>query len=153
MTKSQKEDKQFDIIQTSWLTLKRSGKLKAFSIDFHNMFVETNPDRFDLFKQDKNVQRARLLSMVTELVCEISLNNGHGTGGGTAIASSLAKKHNELSVKPDDFNTFLRCLLFALEKNLNDIWNDELRQAWEQSYNCFAKKIIVAMEKASSTDL
>jgi len=152
MPKLQVENKQLDIMKSSWSTLKRSGKLNAFSIDFHRIFVEANPGRFELFKQDKSVQRARLLSMVTELVCESSLYYGHGTDSGTAIASSLAKKHKALSVNPDDFNTFLHCLLFALEKNLNDIWNDELRQAWEHSYNDFAEKIIKAMEETSNTD-
>jgi len=153
MSRIQAEDMQLELIKLSWSTLKLSGKLDAFSVDFHSMFVEANPGRFELFQQDKSVQQARLLSMVTELVCESSLYFGHGTNSGTAIATSLAKKHNALSVNPDDFNTFLRCLLFALEKNLNGIWNDEMRQAWEQSYNSFAKKIIIAMEEDSIIDL
>jgi len=46
----------------------------------------------------------------------------------------LGRNHVSYGVKDEHYDTVGGALLFTLEKGLGDDWNDELKEAWTDTY-------------------
>ncbi len=135
--------RQIELVENSWdsvmLNAMETGTMfykKLFSID---------PGLRQLFKGDIQAQSQKLVAMITFAVHKLSNLEEIITD-----VKSLGTLHQDKFVKPGDYETVATALLWTLEKNLGNEWNDELKDAWMAVYKTLSKIMIAAAEEKTN---
>jgi hemoglobin-like flavoprotein len=120
-----------DEIQAARDSLSRCVKNPAFLDRFYELFVASSEDIRKKFEKTDFARQKRVLqdSLFLMLVSA-------GTSGGPAHAelSKLAERHSrdQLGIKPEWYDIWLRCLLQAVEEH-DPQYRPELSTAWRES--------------------
>jgi hemoglobin-like flavoprotein len=120
-----------DLIQTARDSLSRCVNNPDFLDRFYQLFVDSSAEIRKKFEKTDFARQKRVLqdSLFLMLVSA-------GTSGGPAHAelSKLAARHSrdQLAIKPEWYDVWLRCLLQAVEEH-DPEYQPELSTAWRES--------------------
>ena len=100
---------------------------------FYDRLFEISPDVRPLFPADMSRQKEVLMQTIGTAV-----QNLHQVETILPVVKELGVKHVGYGVKDEHYDTVGAALLFTLEKGLGDDWNDDLKDAWTETYETVA---------------
>jgi hemoglobin-like flavoprotein len=106
---------------------------------FYQKLFELDPSLEPLFKHVMPTQAKKLVDMLTLMIANLQ-----SMGNITEEVSALAKRHVHYGTQPGHYQTVGTALLYTLEIQLEDRWNEDIRQAWIEVYDQWAKAMIEA---------
>lgn len=113
---------------------------KAAGIFYEKLF-EIAPDVKPMFKSNMDDQGRMLMSMLASVVAGL---NDLATILPTA--ESLAIRHRNYGVVPEQYETVGTALLWTLEQGLGEDFTDDVRDAWQEAYGTLSGAMINAAE-------
>lgn len=112
---------------------------------FYDRLFSIAPEVRPLFPADMSEQKKKLMG-----VLGVAVNNLHQVATILPVVKELGAKHVDYGVKDEHYDTVGAALLFTLEKGLGDDWNDDLAEAWTETYVTVATVMKDAAEEAKS---
>jgi hemoglobin-like flavoprotein len=100
---------------------------------FYDRLFEVAPEVRPMFAADMTKQKEQLMATLATAVK--SLDN---TDAIVPVLQKLGRDHVGYGVKDEHYDTVGGALLFTLEKGLGEDWNDELKDAWGETYGLVA---------------
>lgn len=130
-------EKQIEMVQDSFtLVVPRAGPV---SIMFYDRLFELRPDFRDLFPDDMEDQRGKLISTLATVVQGL-----HQVDEIIGAVRALGQRHVGYNVKDDDYGPVGEALLWTLEQGLGAAWTDEVKDAWVSAYTLLTEQMIDA---------
>jgi len=96
---------------------------------FYDRLFEVAPEVRPMFSADMGKQKEALMATLATAVK--SLDNPEAI---VPVLQDLGRNHVGYGVKDEHYDTVGGALLFTLEKGLGEEWNDELKDAWTETY-------------------
>ncbi len=109
---------------------------------FYARLFEIAPDVRSMFKSDMKNQGRMLMSMLASVVA--GLNDLESI---LPTAESLAIRHRDYGVVPEQYELVGTALLWTLEQGIGDDFTPDVRAAWEEAYSTLAEAMISAAER------
>ena len=109
---------------------------------FYSRLFYLNPSLRILFKDDLTIQSEKLVAMITFIVHK--LNRLEEV---ILEIHALGDRHKNYQVRKEHFQTVGEALLWTLEKNLQNQWNEELKNAWITVYETISSTMMQGYEK------
>lgn len=131
---------QIELIQSSFAKVEPIADTAAEI--FYAKLFEFDPYLKPLFKGDMKEQGRKLMSMLK--VATGSLNDLNAV---VPVLNTLADRHVDYGVRPQDYTTVGNALLFTLGKGLGDDFTDETRDAWVDMYKVVASTMKAEHDK------
>lgn len=132
---------QIELIQRSFAKVAPIAD-KAAALFYARLF-EIAPEVKPMFKSDMKDQGRMLMSVLATVVA--GLNSLESI---LPTVESLAIRHRDYGVVPEQYNTVGAALLWTLEQAVGDDFTPEVRAAWEEAYSTLAGAMISAAENA-----
>jgi len=107
--------------------------------EFYSRLFETNPELKPMFKSDPKDQAMKLMFMLSYLVHR--LENIEEL---TSEIEKLARRHKGYGASEQHYEIIGNTLLWSLEQNLGDNWNEKTEQAWKSTYELISGLMIKA---------
>jgi hemoglobin-like flavoprotein len=131
--------RQIEIIENSWdfvlLNTEETGAI------FYEKLFELRPELRQLFRDDIKSQSQKLISLITFVV-----HKANNLDEIIPDVRALGSRHKTYRVKPEYYNIVGSALLWTLEKQLNNLWDEETKKAWTTIYELLSKIMIEAQE-------
>lgn len=128
---------QIELVQATW---QKIVPIQDTAADlFYGRLFELDPSLRPLFSQDMREQKKKLMRMISTAVSSLS-----DLQAIIPAVQALGRRHADYKVKPEMYQTVGTALLEALEKGLGEAWNDQVEQAWIETYNTLADVMIAA---------
>jgi hemoglobin-like flavoprotein len=131
--------RQIELIEKSW-DFVITNTDEAGMIFYSRLFY-LDPSLRSLFKEDLTVQSEKLVAMITFIVHKLRRIDDV-----MDEIRSLGQRHTNYNVKKEHFQTVGQALLWMLEKNLHNRWNEELKNAWKAVYDVLATTMMRGFE-------
>ncbi|MGD1922772.1 MAG: globin family protein [Paracoccaceae bacterium] len=96
---------------------------------FYTRLFEIAPEVRPLFPADLSKQKKALMGTLA-----VAVQNLHQVGEILPVVKDLGARHVDYGVKDAHYDTVGAALLYTLEKGLDEAWNDELKDAWTETY-------------------
>lgn len=96
---------------------------------FYNRLFEIAPEVRPLFAADMSRQKEVLMQTLGTAV-----QNLHQVETILPVVKDLGVRHVGYGVKDEHYDTVGAALLYTLEKGLGEAWNDDLKEAWTETY-------------------
>ncbi|MEM8699169.1 MAG: globin family protein [Pseudomonadota bacterium] len=96
---------------------------------FYDRLFEIAPEVRPLFAADMSRQKEVLMQTLGTAV-----QNLHQVDTILPVVKDLGVRHVGYGVKDEHYDTVGAALLYTLEKGLGDAWNDDLKEAWTETY-------------------
>ncbi|MGD1934473.1 MAG: globin family protein [Candidatus Phaeomarinobacter sp.] len=106
---------------------------------FYTRLFEVAPDVQPMFQRDMKDQGRMLMSMLASVVA--GLNDLESI---LPTAESLAIRHRDYGVVPEQYDTVGEVLLWTLERGLGDVFTSDMRDAWSKAYGTLSGAMIDA---------
>lgn len=133
---------QIALVQTTW---KQVVPIQDTAADlFYGKLFELDNSLRSLFPEDMAEQKKLLMQMITTAVR--GLTNLEAI---VPAVQALGQRHIGYNVTPAMYGTVGAALLDTLEKGLGDAWNDDVKQAWTQTYGTLADLMIAEEDQAA----
>jgi len=132
---------QIELIQRSFAKVAPIAD-KAAALFYARLF-EIAPEVKPMFKSDMKDQGRMLMSVLATVVA--GLNSLESI---LPTVESLAIRHRDYGVVPEQYDTVGAALLWTLEQGVGDYFTPEVRAAWEEAYSTLAGAMISAAENA-----
>ncbi len=129
--------KQIELIQDSFAKLVPRATILAQ--DFYARLFELRPDFQELFPHNMDDQRSKLVVALATIV-----QNLHKLDAAIEDVRNLGKRHVGYGVADRDYEPVGAALIYALHKNLDGIWDDELQVAWIVAFQSVSGAMIEA---------
>jgi len=129
--------KQIELIQDSFAKLVPRAAILAQ--DFYERLFELRPNFREMFPEDMDDQRSKLVVTLATVVQSL-----HDLNGVIEEVRNLGKRHVAYSVADGDYEPVGAALIYALHRNLDEIWCDELQVAWIVAYQTLSGAMIEA---------
>lgn len=100
---------------------------------FYDRLFEVAPQVRPMFAADMSRQKEVLMQTLGTAV-----QNLHQVDTILPVVKELGVKHVGYGVKDEHYDIVGGALLFTLEKGLGDDWNDDLKDAWAETYGTVA---------------
>ncbi|HJW30755.1 MAG TPA: globin domain-containing protein, partial [Saprospiraceae bacterium] len=110
---------------------------------FYNRLFEIAPEVKSLFHSPMPGQSRKLISMLSYVISK--LNRLEDILEEVAM---LAKRHVMYGVKPEFFTPVGAALLWTLEQELGEHWNEDVKEAWIECYCLVSSAMIESMAAA-----
>ena len=130
---------QIELVQRSFAKVVPIAE-KASALFYARLF-EVAPEVRPMFQRDMKDQGRMLMSMLASVVA--GLNDLESI---LPTAESLAIRHRDYGVVPEQYDTVGEVLLWTLEQGLGDAFTSEVREAWEEAYAALAGAMISAAQ-------
>ena len=124
-------DRDILIIKNSWSYL--INQSDEVGLLFYNKLFELDPGLKSMFHNDMDGQIQKFMDLITFTVTRLQKI--------TDIENeldALAMRHLTYGVRPQHYQLMGKALLWAFEKSLGDLWNEETNNAWRELYNFLA---------------
>lgn len=128
---------QIEMVSESWKKVLPISE-KAAEL-FYGRLFELDPELKPMFKGDMTEQGRKLMSMINTAV-----NNISNVEEIIPALQGLGKRHGDYGVKDEHYDTVAAALLWTLEQGLGEDFNDELKEAWTETYTTLAGVMIEA---------
>lgn len=112
---------------------------------FYDRLFEVAPDVRPMFPADMSRQKEVLMQTLGTAV-----QNLHQVEEILPVVKELGVRHVGYGVKDEHYDTVGGALLYTLEKGLGDDWNDELKEAWTETYGTVAGVMKSAAAEAAA---
>lgn len=128
---------QIDLIQDSF---KKVAPISDAAAEiFYQRLFEIAPDVKPYFKGDMTEQGAKLMTTLSAVV-----NGLRDLDKIVPVAQSLAVKHVDYGVKPEDYAPVGEALIYTLDKGLGEAFTPELKDSWIAAYTTLSGVMIDA---------
>ena len=111
---------------------------------FYGRLFEIAPELKPMFKSNMDDQGRMLMSMLASVVAGL---NDLATILPTA--ESLALRHRDYGVVPEQYETVGEALLWTLEQGIGEDFTTDVRDAWVEAYGALSGAMINAAENAA----
>jgi hemoglobin-like flavoprotein len=133
--------KEIGLIKTSWNLLCKTDP-GILGDEFYNKLFYDNPELRKLFPESMEAQYRKFVEMLNTLIARLEKLDQLK---GEIIA--MAKRHEGYGVNPNHYNLVGIALLWTLQKNLGQEWNEDVRSAWVNCYAILSGTMITAVSK------
>ncbi|WP_435837927.1 globin domain-containing protein [Streptantibioticus parmotrematis] len=106
---------------------------------FYALLFLRHPELRDLFPVAMNVQRDRLFQALLDAAQAVD-----DPARLTDYLSRLGRGHRKYGTRPEHYPAVGECLIGALTKYAEEIWNDEVEAAWVRAYTATSQIMIDA---------
>ena len=128
--------RQIDLIRASWAAVEPISDDAARL--FYDRLFELDPAIKRLFaRTDMAAQRRILMQTLTLLVSSLD-----DFGTVTPVLAALGRVHAGFGVRQGHYDTVEAALLWALDRGLDDAFDDETADAWATAYSAVASVMI-----------
>ncbi|MBC7390362.1 MAG: hemin receptor [Opitutaceae bacterium] len=122
---------QIRLVKSSWasviLIAEEAGSM------FYKRLFEIAPEVRPMFKHDMASQERKLTDMITYVVANLDkLKEIAGD------VKELGSKHKVYGATAEHYKIVGECLIWTLEKGMDDKWNKDLETAWLSGYTILA---------------
>lgn len=100
---------------------------------FYTKLFEYDPSLKPLFKGDLKAQGKMLMSAL-----KVATNSLHNLDRLVPVLEEMAIKHVQYGVKCDDYTPVGNALIYTLKQGLGNDFNNELKDAWANTYKIMA---------------
>lgn len=100
---------------------------------FYGRLFELDPSLRQLFKGDMTEQGRKLMAMINT-----AINNLDRLGSVVPAVEELGRRHVGYGVRDEHYDTVGAALLWTLEQGLGDVFTDEVKGAWAETYGVLA---------------
>lgn len=132
--------KQIGLVKDTWSQVETISETAANL--FYGRLFELDPDLKSLFTGDMEEQGKKLMQMIG-----VAVSNLHQLDQVLVPVQELGKRHVNYKVNDADYDTVGAALLWTLQKGLGDAWNDDVKEAWTETYTTLA----TVMKEAAAT--
>ena len=133
-------DRNILIIKTTWsYTITQpdvAGEL------FYQKLFEMDPSLKSMFPNDMDAQIQKLIDMITYMVTHLQTMQDI-----QKQIDAMAIRHAGYGVKKEHYQLVGTALLWMLESRLDELWNDEAKDAWTSLYRLWSTSMINASEE------
>ena len=126
------KNEQKKLLRASWIKVLTNSDATAEM--FYRKLFELDPGLQPLFGSADMAEQGRKFIQTLSLVIN-SLNDPEPL---IAHLEELGRRHVRYGVLDSHYDTVEAALLWALQQNLGEAWNDELRDAWIDAYQLVA---------------
>ena len=130
-------DRKILAIKNSWSYL-RANSPDAGAVFYQKLFG-LDPSLRTLFNSDLAHQTRKLMDMLTLMI--VNLQSPEAIAG---ELSALARRHAGYGVRPAHYPLVGQALLWTLEQELGEHWNEEISDAWRELYESWANGMLEA---------
>jgi len=136
--------RQIGLVRRSWARVTAIDGV-TFGIGFYNRLFEIAPDIELMFKRPVLEQSRKLTTILDHVIEKLdSLDEI------VENIVKLAQRHETYGVKPEHYTLVGEALLWTLERELGDEWNDDLKFAWTMCYVSISTAMLQAMKELRS---
>jgi NAD(P)H-flavin reductase/hemoglobin-like flavoprotein len=114
---------------------------------FYASLFGENPALRSLFPAAMDAQRDRLFRALVDAVRNIGDADAF-----VPMLARLGRDHRKYGVRTEDYASFGRALITALEHFSEDVWVPELADAWARAYGYIANTMIEGANRAAATE-
>jgi len=136
--------RQIELIRSSWARVTATDEV-TFGIGFYNRLFEIAPEIEPMFKRPILVQSRKLTTILDHVIEKLDALDDI-----VENIVKLAHRHENYGVKPEHYTLVGEALLWTLERELRDQWNDELKFAWTMCYVSISTAMLQAMKELRS---
>ena len=138
--------RQIGLVRRSWARVTAFDGV-TFGIGFYNRLFEIAPDIELMFKRPVLEQSRKLTTILDHVIEKLdSLDDI------VENIVKLAQRHETYGVKPGHYTLVGEALLWTLERELGDEWNDDLKFAWTMCYVTISTAMLQAMKHIRSRE-
>ena len=138
--------RQIELVRSSWARVTAIDEV-TFGIGFYNRLFEIAPDIEPMFKRPILEQSRKLTTILDHVIEKLdSLDDI------VENIVKLAQRHETYGVKPEHYTLVGDALLWTLERDLGDAWNDDLKFAWTMCYVTISTAMLQAMKELRSRE-
>ena len=138
--------RQIGLVRRSWARVTAIDGV-TFGIGFYNRLFEIAPDIELMFKRPVLEQSTKLTTILDHVIEKLdSLDDI------VENIVKLAQRHETYGVKPGHYTLVGEALLWTLERELGDEWNDDLKFAWTMCYVTISTAMLQAMKHIRSRE-
>lgn len=130
---------QIEMVKTTWASVAAISDAAADL--FYGRLFELDPKLKSLFQGDMTEQGKKLMQMIG-----VAVANLHQLDHVLVPVQELGKRHVDYNVEDKDYDTVAEALLWTLEKGLGDAWNEDVKDAWTETYVTLA----IVMKQAAA---
>ena len=106
---------------------------------FYEKLFEINPSLKPLFAHAMPAQINKLMDMLTLMVANLQTMDSI-----EKEVKALAIRHVQYGTRPEHYQSVREALMYTLEMQLADGWDEDTRQAWSEVYAVWANAMIGA---------
>jgi nitric oxide dioxygenase len=129
------------LIQKSWRLINKLDPAVLGDVFYSKLFFD-NPELRKMFPENMEAQYKKFFDMLNTIITRLDrLDELKGD------IVAMAKRHKGYGVETYHYNLVGVALLWALQKNLGNEWNDELRSAWINCYSIISGTMITVSDK------
>lgn len=136
--------RQIELVRSSWAWVTAIDEV-TFGIGFYNRLFEIAPELEPMFKRPILEQSRKLMTILDHVVEKLDALDDI-----VENIVKLAHRHENYGVKPGHYTLVGEALLWTLERELEDQWNDELKFAWTMCYVSISTAMLQAMKELRS---
>jgi len=136
--------RQIELIRSSWARVTAIDEV-TFGIGFYNRLFEIAPEIEPMFKRPILEQSRKLTTILDHVIEKLDALDDI-----VENIVKLAHRHENYGVKPEHYTLVGEALLWTLERELRDQWNDELKFAWTMCYVSISTAMLQAMKELRS---
>jgi NAD(P)H-flavin reductase/hemoglobin-like flavoprotein len=114
---------------------------------FYATLFQESPQLRSLFPAAMDAQRDRLFRALVDAVRNIADAETF-----VPMLAQLGRDHRKYGVRTEDYASFGRALITALERYSEDVWVPELEDAWVRAYNYLSSTMIEGAREAAVTE-
>ena len=138
--------RQIELVRHSWARVTAIDGV-AFGIGFYNRLFEIAPDIEPMFKRPALEQSRKLTTILDHVIEKLDALDDI-----VENIVKLAQRHETYGVKPEHYTLVGEALLWTLEWELGDEWNDDLKFAWTMCYVTISTAMLQAMKHIRSRE-
>jgi hemoglobin-like flavoprotein len=132
--------KQIDLVRSSWA--QAATDEVAFGVRFYNRLFDMAPEIRPMFHRPIPEQSRKLVTILDHVIEKIDALDDI-----VENVVKLASRHESYGVRPEHYTVVGEALLWTLEKELGDQWNEELKIAWTVCYVTMSTAMLQAMKQ------
>ena len=133
---------QIEQVRSTWLQL---APIAGAAADlFYGKLFDLDPQLHRLFSEDLSRQKRRLLDVIGSAVTALDQPDAL-----VPVVQALGRRHTDYGVRPQDYTTVGKALLWTLEQGLGEDWTVSVREAWTAVYTLLSETMLEASRKAA----
>ena len=136
--------RQIELVRSSWARVTAIDEV-TFGIGFYNRLFEIAPEIEPMFKRPILEQSRKLTTILDHVIEKLDALDDI-----VENIVKLAQRHETYGVRAEHYTLVGEALLWTLERELRDVWNDELKFAWTMCYVSMSTAMLQAMKELRS---
>ncbi|HVU57153.1 MAG TPA: globin domain-containing protein [Puia sp.] len=136
--------RQIELVRSSWAQVTAIDEV-TFGIGFYNRLFDIAPELESMFTRPILEQSRKLMTIMDHVIEKIDALDDI-----VENIVKLAHRHDTYGVKPEHYTRVGEALLWTLERELADEWDDELKFAWTMCYVTISTAMLQAMKELRS---